>query len=252
MSAKRGTMLFVLTGDVQIGKTRWLERLVADLELDGVESRGVLAPGIWRVRTSENGDDDVLPLESDEVAAGAQSASTRHGDALHPPESEQGLYEKLGIDNVLLPQGERVRFALRRDLAEHAGRLNLASQSAAAHLGWEISEEALARVNAHFVMLVKASHTEQQGSTTSSPTRLHFLVVDELGRLELERGGGLIAAMNLLQRGPTSYCPHALVVVRDRLLQTARDILADAWGEVHVISPNSESRRLVRNAFGLS
>ena len=38
-------MLFILTGDVQSGKTRWLERLVAELAADGVESRGVLAPG---------------------------------------------------------------------------------------------------------------------------------------------------------------------------------------------------------------
>ena len=43
-------MLFLLTGDVQIGKTRWLERLAAELSGDGVQVAGVLAPGVWRVR----------------------------------------------------------------------------------------------------------------------------------------------------------------------------------------------------------
>ena len=37
-------MLFLLTGDVQIGKTRWLERLAAELAGDGVPVAGVLAP----------------------------------------------------------------------------------------------------------------------------------------------------------------------------------------------------------------
>ncbi|MFR8009703.1 MAG: hypothetical protein ACLU6D_10730, partial [Gordonibacter urolithinfaciens] len=76
-------MLFILTGGVQSGKTRWLERLVAELAADGVESRGVLAPGVWRPRA--DGDDG----------------------GLRPPGSGEGAYEKLGIDNVLLPQGER-------------------------------------------------------------------------------------------------------------------------------------------------
>ena len=38
-------MLFLLTGDVQIGKTRWLERLAAELAGDGVPVAGVLAAG---------------------------------------------------------------------------------------------------------------------------------------------------------------------------------------------------------------
>ena len=34
-------MLFLLTGDVQIGKTRWLERLASELSAEGCEvSRG--------------------------------------------------------------------------------------------------------------------------------------------------------------------------------------------------------------------
>ena len=78
-------MLFVLTGNVQTGKSRWLERLVGDLGQHGVPSYGVLSPGTW-----------------------AESAGAR---------ADANGYEKLGIDNVLLPDGERVSFARRSDLA---------------------------------------------------------------------------------------------------------------------------------------
>ena len=80
-------MLFLLTGDVQIGKTRWLERLAAELSGDGVQVAGVLAPGVWRVR------------EPHEVPGERGLAG-------------EGRFEKLGIDNVLLPGGERVPFLL--------------------------------------------------------------------------------------------------------------------------------------------
>ena len=118
-------MLFLLTGDVQIGKTRWLERLAAELSGDGVQVAGVLAPGVWRVR------------EPHEVPGERGLAG-------------EGRFEKLGIDNVLLPGGERVPFARRRDLALAEGSFDPTSQSASAQLAWEIADEAIARVNAHF------------------------------------------------------------------------------------------------------
>ena len=107
-------MLFLLTGDVQIGKTRWLERLAAELAGDGVPVAGVLAPGVWRVR------------EPHEVPGERGLAG-------------EGRFEKLGIDNVLLPGGERVPFARRRDLALAEGSFDPTSQSASAQLAWESS-----------------------------------------------------------------------------------------------------------------
>ena len=49
-------MLFILTGDVQTGKTRWLESLIDSLNENGISAQGVLAPGVWR---SGNGPDAV-------------------------------------------------------------------------------------------------------------------------------------------------------------------------------------------------
>ena len=58
-------MLFFLTGEVQIGKTRWLMDALTQLAERGVEPCGVIAPGQW------------IPRD--------------------------GGFEKLGIDNMLLP-----------------------------------------------------------------------------------------------------------------------------------------------------
>ncbi len=204
-------MLFLLTGDVQIGKTRWLERLASELYAEGCEVAGVVAPGVWR-------------------AAG------------------EGGFEKLGIDNVLLPDGERVAFARRRDLARAEGSLDPESQSEAAQLAWHISDDALARVNAHFGLIAEG----MCGGAEEGEARPRLLVVDELGRLELERGCGPVAATELLARGATARFPHALAVVRDWLLPRAVERFGAAWGGARAISPDDGARGLVRAACGLA
>lgn len=237
-------MLFLLTGDVQIGKTRWLGVLADELAGEGVAVGGVLAPGVWRER---------VPHE----APGA------------------GRFEKLGIDNVLLPSGERVSFARRRDLALAEGLFDPASQSAAAQLAWEISDDAIAQVNAHFDVLARGGSVPATPATPASlPQMFHvkhpfaqtnvsretsaqiearsgLLVVDELGRLELVHDRGLTSAVALLKNGPSAGFAHALVVVRDWLCDRAEERFASAWGGALRLGPDEGSRALVRAAFGL-
>lgn len=208
-------MLFLLTGEVQIGKTRWLESLVAELAERGVPCAGVLAPGQW------------LPSESERADANG--------------------FEKLGIDNVLLPGGERIPFARRGDLARADGTFDEESQAAKAELAWHIDDVAIARVNTHFDELaVHAS--EGMESQDPSPTP-GLLIVDELGRLEIWRGGGLTSAMALLAQGPTLAFPHALVVVRDYLLDDAEALFAEAWPDRCRIAPDEAGREVVLAAF---
>lgn len=225
-------MLFMLTGEVQTGKTRWLERLVSMLSDDGVPCSGVTAPGIW----------------------------CRRGPA-------EGDFEKLGIENVLLPEGERVPFARRRDLAEAEGSFDPASQSASAQLGWEISDSAIECVNAHFATLsTAAAFSIAQGGSISFPKESRtdvscetsvvgdtggLLVVDEMGRLELMRGGGLTEAVALVEAGPTPLFPHALIVVRADLVACAEERFGPRWGECVRILPDGEGCSAVRAAFGL-
>lgn len=205
---KKGRLqvLFLLTGDVQIGKTRWLERVVAELATEDVPVAGVLAPGVWQERAD-------------------------------------GL-EKLGIDNVLLPSGERIAFARRRDLALAEGTFDPESQSAAAQLAWHISDDSLARVNAHFDELAQAG-----GLCVGAQPGL--LVVDELGRLELEHDRGLTSATALLSAGATDRFPHALVVVRDWLCPCAEERFAAAWGGIQVLAPDDIARKSLRAELGL-
>lgn len=200
-------MLFLLTGEVQIGKTRWLESLVTELADRGVPCAGVLAPGQW------------VPSEGE------------HAD-------ENG-YEKLGIDNVLLPDGERISFARRGDLARTDGTFDEESQAAKAELAWHIDDAAIDRVNAHF----------NEIATHASVAAPGLLIVDELGRLEIWRGGGLTSAMALLAQGPTTTFPHALAVVRDYLLDDAEALLAEAWPDRCRIKPNDAAREAILAAF---
>ena len=103
-------MLFLLTGDVQIGKTRWLENLCASLQAAGTCVAGVVAPGQW------------VPRPEGQPGG-------KHGF------DGAGRFEKLGIDNVLLPQGERIGFARRRDLAAEGEAFAEGAQAKAAKLG---------------------------------------------------------------------------------------------------------------------
>ena len=211
-------MLFLLTGEVQIGKTRWLEKLVADLAERGVLCAGVLAPGQWVASAGERAD----------------------GNG----------YEKLGIDNVLLPGGERVPFARRRDLARADGTFDERSQAARAELAWHISDAAIERVNAHFEKLRFPARAEAdaESEVPPPPRQPGLLVVDELGRLEIWRGGGLAEAVALLGEGPTVAFPHALVVVRDYLADDAEALLAEAWPDRMRIAPDKEGQVAVLSA----
>ena len=73
--------------------------------------------------------------------------------------------------------------------------------------------------------------------------------MDELGRLEIWRGGGLTSAVALLAQGPVPAFPHALVVVRDYLLADAEALLADAWPDRCPIAPDEMGREAVLEAF---
>ncbi len=189
-------MLYILTGQVQIGKSRWLERLVRDLQEKGTECYGVISAGVW-VRSSSS----------------------------HANESG---FEKLGIDSILLPDWQRFEFAQRLDLAKASGSYDKESQAGKVGLGWHISDDAIVRVNDHFAHIAKArSKHEVKG----------LLIVDELGRLELERGGGLIEAMKLLEQGSDPCFENAIVVARDIFAHEVAQRYGDAWGGAQMMSP---------------
>lgn len=207
-------MLFLLTGDVQIGKTRWLESLCASLQAAGTCVAGVVAPGQW------------VPRPEGQPGG-------KHGF------DGAGRFEKLGIDNVLLPQGTRIEFARRRDLAAKSKAFTEGTQAKAAKLGWAISDTAIAQVNAHFAALAKQAANE----TRLAPHAM--LVVDELGRLELLRSCGLTNALAILDAGPTPQFPHAIAVVREMLLDEARRRFESRWGKATAIGPDDAARKLV-------
>ncbi len=208
-------MLFVLTGNIQIGKTRWLESMISELQDKGVASYGVIAPGVWIDRRNDSNPSSFVDANG---------------------------FEKTGIDNVLLPNQTRIRFATRKDIAVSSNSFNENNQSARAGLGWHISDSAIQQVNSHF---------KQVETNIASETKPALLIVDELGQLELARGGGLTEAVSLLKSGPYPAVQHVLIVVRETLLPLLEGKF-DNWGEVVLIGPNDESRQAILDAFKLS
>ena len=99
---------------------------------------------------------------------------------------------------------------------------------------------------------VRASSLRRTNPTLRAPLPSVRRAVDELGRLELMRDGGLVSAVALLERGPSARFPHALVVVRDWLCPRAEERFAGAWDGSRVLSPGDDARGLVRASFGLS
>ena len=206
-------MLFILTGTKQTGKTRWLQQLVARLEDRGIACHGVLAPGVWKPTSGK-------PGRADAAEPGA------------PTSSDAPAFEKLGINNVLLPQHDVIPFAQRADLAQGEGSYDEHAQAAQAHLTWHISDEALARVNKHFALL------GQEEPRTPAPA---VLIIDELGPLELKRDGGLTEAVRLLEAGPCGRYAHAVVVVRESLADLAEARFAPAWNGALCIEPTPQA-----------
>lgn len=213
-------MLFILTGDIQIGKTRWLQACVGELENGGVPVAGVLAPGVWR-----------------ENAA-----------------CENGL-EKVGIDNEMLPGHKLVHFARRRDLllAENGtGSLERCGQSETEQLGWAMDDRVIEQVDTHFAMLEAQVEADRAGSPEDAAPHPGLLVIDELGRLELLRNLGLVHATSLLQRGPSARYPHAVLIVRDWLLPYAHERFDGAWpSAVEEMAPTPEARVRILEAYEL-
>ena len=204
-------MLFVLSGNVQTGKTRWLTRLADHLENNGIAVHGVLAPGIWECS----------------------------GD----PENDAVLFEKCGIDNILLPQKERISFALHRDIALRQKKYVPQSQSASAKILWQIDDRAIERVNRHFDVLAQRAAIK--------PGKPGILVIDELGQLELKRSQGLSSAISLVEEGPTLAYEHVLIVVRERLYDIARERFESSWSDIVLIGPDPQGWMQVNEAYGL-
>ncbi len=104
-------MLVILTGQIQTGKTRWLQHFVEDARGKGHVVKGVLSPGIW------------------------------------VPDGDGG-FDKIGISSHLLPDDVEMPFASKRELDDEAHGKSM--QADAAKLGWRIYDDSIQRVNDHF------------------------------------------------------------------------------------------------------
>ena len=54
---------------------------------------------------------------------------------------------------------------------------------------------------------------------------------------------------SLLDEGPNPVFPHALIVVRDVLVDLARERFAPSWGDPALVSPTQDAEEAIRRAF---
>ena len=148
--------------------------------------------------------------------------------------------EKVGIENVLLPSCERVL------LATPAG------DGCSGGLGWDFDVAALARVNTRLAGLAATGKENARpglAATGEEEARPGLLAIDEIGPLELRGGGGLTAALTLLDAGPRPAWPHALVIVRSALAGEVAARLRPTWGFVELIRPNGAGESRLREVI---
>lgn len=148
----------------------------------------------------------------------------------HAGEDGDVQFEKLGIDCVLLPQEERLHMAVRADLSMPDDGFDLFVDNP--HMMWNMSSASVAAVNEHFDRLARHA--------SCGTKRRGVLLVDEIGWVELQGRGGFTRAVALLDKGPGSAFPHALIVARDSLHQQVEDRFKDAWGGAVLLSPDQE------------
>lgn len=115
---------------------------------------------------------------------------------------------KTGIMAQLLPDGQQFQLASKRGFA--AGE----RPDGRRKLGWEFSDEAMERINAHFDAI--------QDDTGE------LFLVDEFGALEFYQGTGYVRGMEVMDAALPS---NVLLVLRPDLVAAAQE----RWGEACVM-----------------
>ncbi len=195
--------LYVMTGDFMTGKTSWIERMMISAGLPLKSSNPAVQKWAESICTPDSPTLDI---------SGVYTPAVFDGE------------EKTGIDAVLLPSCERLRFATRRpgfDGNEQAGHCSTASKK----LGWLFDDNALSKCNSHLASINIDS--------------CDLLLIDELGPLELIHGGGYTEGMKLLDNAAVT---NALVVIRPALLDNAHE----RWGDFETIGKDSDISELLR------
>lgn len=98
-------MLYIVTGDVQCGKTHWLTGLVNELAEKGAHYCGVLAPGKWdhdgKKFVKRGFNNLLLPsLEVVEIAIRADFKDDKCQKFFNPYNTKKWLFDDDGINRV--------------------------------------------------------------------------------------------------------------------------------------------------------
>jgi hypothetical protein len=275
-------MLYILTGQIQIGKTRWLTSQIARGRAAGVHFEGVISPGRWRAR--DDGSFEKLGIDL-RFLGGLDSANDT-------------LIDFATRKDLLFAEGEGARASAGAGVGTNNASSNSQtesrSQSSSAGLGWAMRDAAIDEANAYFrhlkslaeadalatpaasaskpsatsgINTVKVTvtnstagtstgsatkitstdtfpiNTFNSSSASSAPAPRRILIVDEFGRLELMRNAGFVDGMALLDMGPTPRYSDAVIIVREDLIPLALERFEASWPKIEIIHPSDPLSR---------
>ncbi|NHM15197.1 hypothetical protein GMI69_00710 [Eggerthellaceae bacterium zg-887] len=204
-------MLVLVTGDRQVGKTRWLERLVEACERQGMTCKGVVCPGVWQ------------------------------------PDECGGL-AKVGIEALLLPEHENIPFACKRGLSPEAPAPS--HQADAAKLVWRIYDEAIERINKQFDDIAAQGLGERDLLVVDEIGVLE-LVFGKGFASALALLDAPVCKAGPGQAGGCCVGAHAAVIVRPELIEDAKKRFAPAWGEPCVMDiASADTRQGIESLIG--
>jgi hypothetical protein len=170
-------MLYILTGQIQIGKTRWLTSQIARGRAAGVHFEGIISPGRWRTRDDgsfeklgidlrflgglDSANDtlidfatrkDLLFAEGEGARASAGVGASAHADTVAGAGAHDDLQKDTSMNNC----------------ADANNTIESRSQSSAAGLGWAMRDTAIDEANAYFRHLKSLAEADAKLARTAS------------------------------------------------------------------------------------
>lgn len=198
--------LYVMTGQIQTGKTTWLKAFLKSAEQNNIRFDGLITPAIF-----DNGNKTGI-------------------EALLLPQKERFLLAQKRSDGND-KQGSFPNSAQSSAATSHQGESTQLSQTSKSScqpdkekkLGYDFDDKIMQKINMHLKTCKNAAN----------------FIVDEIGPLELVQNKGYIEALNILDAQSVN---NALVVIRPSLL----DIAQKRWGNFKTLTPDDNIQETLK------
>ena len=224
--------LYILTGQIQTGKTTWLKAMLQKAKECNIKMHGVLTPAIFEDGIKTGIEACLLPSEKRFLLAKkiyaecSASAGEEDGESNHEASASAGEKGRESGSRVDTGAGEKYGTTNSKTsarLSADAGEKCNTIMDGKKKLGYNFDNEAIKHINAHL----------------HNCEGVKNLVIDEIGPLEMLQGKGYVQAMELLDKKAVQ---NAICVVRPSLLDEAKK----RWGQFETLTTKSDIEQFLK------